>query len=402
MPATERAVLHLDTGKLLRGGQRQVLLLMGALRARGWRCVLAAPPGSALAKAAHAVNFETFAFSPRGDLDLLAAWRLSREAAARDLKLWHAHSARAQAQASLALGWGIGGGRRRLVVTRRTAFPRRPGLAHRLKYGDRRIGRYLAISEAVAAGLQERGVSLARIRLVPSAVDAARFAAAARAQLGEAVPAPPDMEPNLREAQRERLRRELGLPAEAFLVGAAGALDASKGYDLLLKAASRACVEAPQLHVLVAGEGPERARLEEETRLLGMGEHFRLLGRREDLPQLFAALDLFCMPSREEGLGSVVLEAFAAGLPVLASDAGGLAELVQPGITGRRVPRGNSRALALALLEALREPERNRELALAAYECARRQFGVERMVEAVERIYATVLGETRDADAVDA
>lgn len=402
MPATERAVLHLDTGRLLRGGQRQVLLLMLALRERGWRCVLAAPPGSALGEAAAAEGFEAFAFAPRGDLDLLAAWRLSREAAARDLKLWHAHSARAQAQASLALGWSVGKGRRRLVVTRRTAFPRRPGLAHRLKYGDRRIGRYLAISEAVADGLQERGVSLARIRLVPSAVDAARFAAAVHAQLGDAAPAPPNADPGLRERLRAELRAELGLPAEAFLVGAAGALDASKGYDLLLKAASRACVEEPRLHVLVAGAGPRRARLEEEIRLLGMGEHFHLLGRRDDLPQLFAALDLFCMPSREEGLGSVVLEAFAAGLPVLASDAGGLAELVLPGLTGRRVPRGNSRALAQALLEAIREPERNRRLALAAYESAIRQFGVERLVEAVERIYVSVLGEGRAAQPEDA
>ncbi|MBM4118218.1 glycosyltransferase family 4 protein [bacterium] len=401
MPATEPAVLHLDTGRLLRGGQRQVLLLMRALRERGWRCVLAAPVDGALCAAATAEAFECFGFAPRGDLDLLAAWRLRREAAARNLELWHAHSARAQAQASLALAWPAGRERRRLVVTRRTAFPRRPGLAHRLKYGDRRIGRYLAISEAVASGLQARGVSPARIRLVPSAVDAARFAAAAWAQLGDAVSAPANADPSLRERLRAQLCRELALPPAAYLVGAAGALDASKGYDLLLRAAYLACREEPRLHVLVAGEGPERSRLEEETRRLGMGGRFRLLGRRHDLPDLFAALDLFCMPSREEGLGSVVLEAFAAGLPVLASDAGGLAELVQPGVSGRRVPRGDARALAAALLEALREPERSRELARAAHAGVRQRFSVERMVEAVEDVYGALLGE-RAAQAEDA
>lgn len=273
------------------------------------------------------------------------------------------------------------------MVTRRTAFARRRGIGHRLKYGDPRIKRYIAISEAVAAGLRARGVGAARIERVPSAVDPAPLAAAARAQLGAAVPLPADFDPSLRETQR----RELALPAGAFLVGAAGALDRSKGFDVLLRAASLACVEAPELHVVVAGDGPERARLEEEARLLGMGEHFRLLGRQRELPRLFAALDLFCMPSREEGLGSVVLEAFAAGVPVLASDAGGLAELLEPGVTGRAVPRGDAEALAAGLLTALREPERGRSMALAARDCALREFGVARMAAAVERIYRSLV-----------
>jgi glycosyltransferase involved in cell wall biosynthesis len=379
------AVLHLDTGRLLRGGQRQVLMLMRALRERGWTNVLAAPPGAALAEAARAEGFAAFAFAPRGDLDLLAAWRLGRRAADEGLALWHAHSARAQAVASLALGWPPAR-RRRLVVTRRTAFARRGGLSHRLKYGDPRIACYLAISEAVAAGLRARGVRQSRIHLVPSAVDPAPLAAAARAQLGEAVPLPPGYDPTLREAQR----LALGLPADAFLVGAAGALDRSKGHDILLRAASIACVQAPRLHVLIAGEGPEGERLAEEARLLGMGEHFHLLGRRRDLPRLFAALDLFCMPSREEGLGSVVLEAFAAGVPVLASDAGGLAELLHPGVTGRLAPRANPEALAAELLAALHQPEDGRRMALSAYDCAVRQFCVERMSAAVERVYRSL------------
>ncbi len=392
-----RAVLHLDTGRLLRGGQRQVLMLMCALRERGWTNVLAAPPGSALAESARAEGFAGFAFAPRGDLDLLAAWRLSRVAARQGLELWHAHTARAQAIASLGLGWAPLA-RRRLLVTRRTAFARQGGLGHRLKYGDRRIQCYIAISEAVAAGLVARGVGRSRIHLVPSAVDPAPLVGAARAQLGEAAPLPAGYDPELRRAQRDAL----GLPAGAFLVGAAGALDRSKGFDILLCAASIACVQAPQLHVVVAGEGPEHQRLDDEARLLGMGEHFRLLGRRYDLPRLFAALDLFCMPSREEGLGSVVLEAFAAGVPVLASDAGGLAELLETGVSGRSVPRGDPEALAQQLLAALGAPEEGRRMALAARERALGQYGIERMAQAVEGIYGSLdAGRGRPASAAE-
>lgn len=378
-----RTVLHLDTGLALRGGQRQVLLLMRALRDRGWSSTLAAPPGSALAARALADGFDLLPFAPRNDLDLLAAWRLGRAADEAGLELWHAHTARAHSQARLALSWPLAAPRRRLVVTRRTAFHGRNGLTHRIKYRDERVARYVAISRAVAEGLEARGVSLGRIQLVPSAVDPETFRAAAHAQLGDAVAPARGQDPEL----RNRVRQELDLPPDAFAVGAAGALDGSKGYDLLLRALSRASIEDPRLVVLLAGAGPEGDRLRAEVAQLGVTDHFRMLGRRDDLPRLYAGLDLFCMPSREEGLGSAVLEAFAAGLPVLASDAGGLAELLQPGVTGRRVPRGDFKALSRGLLEAARDPERGRVMALAAHDCALRQFGTARMAEAMERIY---------------
>ena len=378
-----RAVLHLDTGLTLRGGQRQVLLLMRALRDRGWRNTLAAPPDSTLAQRAAAEGFALLPFAPRNDLDLVAAWRLGRAADEAGLDLWHAHSARAHSQARLALSWPLAAPRRRLVVTRRNAFRGRTGLSHRIKYRDERVSRYVAISRAVAEGLAARGVSLSRIQLVPDAVDPAVYAAAAQAQLGDQILALPSADPSL----REQVRQEFGFPPDAFVVGAAGALDPSKGHDLLLRAASRASIQEPRLHVVIAGEGPERDRLASESAHLGMGEHFRLLGQRGDVPRLLAGLDLFCMPSREEGLGSAVLEAFAAGVPVLASDAGGLAELLQPGVTGRRVPRDDLAALAEALLEAVRSPEHGRAMALNAYQCAVKQFSTGRMAEAMERIY---------------
>lgn len=391
-----RHILHVDTGRLLRGGQRQVLLLMHALRERGWENVLAAPPEATLARHARAADFECLPFNPRNDMDLLAAAQLGLQARQRDLGLWHAHSARAHGVARLGLAWPPGARGRKLVVTRRTAFGDRTGRFHRLKYRDPRVERYIAISEAVAQGLRRAGVSTSRIRLVPSAVEAERFADSARFHLDEA-PAPAGFDPTL----RERTRAELGIPPDGFLVGAAGALDRSKGYDLMLAAASRACLEDPCLYFVVAGEGPQRRELESDLRSHGLGGQFRLLGRRKDLPRLFCALDLFCMPSREEGLGSAVLEAFAAGLPVIASDAGGLAELLQPGRTGHRVPRNDTDALAKAFVDVARNPGPARAMALTAWAGARDHFSPNRMAEAVERIYHSLEsnGDSRRAAA---
>lgn len=375
-------VLHVDTGCLLRGGQRQVLMLMTALRVRGWDSVLAAPAEGTLTRRARAEGFSCIPFNPRNDLDLHAAWRLHRAAERQELELWHAHSARAHGVAGLARAFAFGRLQRRLIVTRRTAFKGKDRFYHRLKYQDRGVERYIAISEAVAAGLQKLGVAMGRVRLVPSAVDADRFRDAAYVHTSGSAP-PPGFDPEM----RQRIRGELGLSDNAFLVGAAGALDISKGFDTLIEAASQACVEEPALHFVVAGEGPERANLEATISRLALDEHCRLLGRRKDMPRLMAAFDLFCMPSREEGLGSAVLEAFAAGVPVLGSDAGGLAELLQSGKTGHRVSRDDPQALARALVSIYRDPAPARAMARHAWEHVRQQFGSDRMAEAVERIY---------------
>jgi L-malate glycosyltransferase len=378
-------VLHLDTGRLLRGGQRQVLMLMVALRERGWDSVLAAPMMGTLSRRARDEGFEVINFNPRNDLDLGAALRLGVTAERENLRLWHAHSSRAHGVARLGLSWPISARsrhRRRLVVTRRTAFISKSNPLKRLKYRDTRVESYIAISGAVSDRLQDLGIGEDRISLVPSAVDMRRFRSAAHTHFAD-TPEPTDHDPEL----RQRLRDELGVPEDGFLVGAAGALDRSKGFDILLQAASRACMDAPSLYFAVAGEGPQRATLLAELNRLGMAEHFRLLGRRKDVHRLFHAFDLFCMPSREEGLGSAVLEAFASGVPVLASDAGGLAELLHPGKTGSRVARDDVTALKEALVSICLNPEPARAMARQAWELAAGRFSVIGMAEAVERVY---------------
>jgi glycosyltransferase involved in cell wall biosynthesis len=161
------------------------------------------------------------------------------------------------------------------------------------------------------------------------------------------------------------------------LIGAAGALVAHKGPRVLLEALAA----LPGLRCVIAGEGPLRGALTAQAAALGLGDRLKLLGQRENLPAVLAALDLLVHPSLEEGLGQVVVEAMAAGVPVLVSAAGGLPEVV--GDTSVPVPVGDPGALARAIAPRLADPG---DLG-AARARARDMFSVDAMVEGTLAAY---------------
>ena len=168
-----------------------------------------------------------------------------------------------------------------------------------------------------------------------------------------AVPPRPDAEPVPRAS--------LATPEGAPLLLAIGRLHRVKGLDLLLAALAR----LPRAYLWIAGEGPERVALERQAAALGVGERVRFLGWRADVAELLLACDAFVLPSRHESFGIVVLEAWAAGKPVIAAAAPGPAFLIEPGRTGLLTPVEDPRALASAIAGLLADPERARALGAA-------------------------------------
>ncbi len=143
----------------------------------------------------------------------------------------------------------------------------------------------------------------------------------------------------------------------------------------------------PELRMILAGDGPLRSSLPATSRVI-------LPGYLADPSSLFCALDLFIMPSRSEGWGLAALEAMAFGLPVIASNTGGLAEIVEHGKTGWLIPPGDPSALAAAIADAFAARERLREIGL----CARRraeQFSMEETAKRTEEFYLRVLNGRR-------
>ncbi|HZT52728.1 MAG TPA: glycosyltransferase, partial [Stellaceae bacterium] len=164
-------------------------------------------------------------------------------------------------------------------------------------------------------------------------------------------------------------RASLATPEDAPLALALGRLHRNKGFDVLLEAVAK----LPRLHLWLAGEGEERAALEARTRALGLGARVRLLGWREDVAALLAAADLVAVASRHEPLGNVVLESWAAGIPVVATLSEGPRALIGDGVTGLLVPVEDADALAAALRRVVED----RALADALAAAGRAAFAAE-------------------------
>lgn len=187
-------------------------------------------------------------------------------------------------------------------------------------------------------------------------------------------------------------RAELGLRPDGYVVATVGRLHEQKGHDYLLAATAKLAAEF-DCTVLIAGYGPLRQKLEERAQALGVAPHVRFLGYRTDVPRLLAACDLFVLPSLWEGMSNALLEAMAAGKPVVATAIDGNIEQVSPGVTGLLAPPKDSDALAEAMLELARDPARAREMGAQGREKVRREFSLEAMTRAYVDLYTKLVSQ---------
>jgi len=173
---------------------------------------------------------------------------------------------------------------------------------------------------------------------------------------------------------------------------AVGNLYPVKDHATLLRAAA----VLPEVHVAIAGRGEEASRLRALARELGTAGRTHLLGVREDIENLLRAADLFAHPSRSEGLPLAILEAMAAGLPVVATRVGGVAEAVLDDETGYLVPPGDAEALRGALARVLQQSDRGAALGYAGRQRSIAEFSIETMAQRYQALYRCIRGWTPD------
>lgn len=230
--------------------------------------------------------------------------------------------------------------------------------------------RWIAVSD------HARHLVAAMYRMDPATVGVIRNGAAAE---------PADSEGNARRSnQRIAIRAELGLPADATVLLSVGRLHHQKGQVDLVCATAGVYANRPDIRLLIAGDGPERERLDELVDALALQDVVRLLGHRQDAALLMDAADLFVFPSHFEGTPFALLEAMAHGLPVVAAAFGGADEILEHGRTGRLVPVGRPGALRSAIVEALADPRGLERMAAAGRERAA-HFSQDAMVAATMR-----------------
>ncbi|MEP6492320.1 MAG: glycosyltransferase family 4 protein [bacterium] len=355
-------VLHVDTERGWRGGERQALWLALELARRGHTSVLAARVGEPLADRASAAGLPVADCSPLSELDLLAAWRLRRLIRAWQIDVVHAHTAHAIAVAALATTRTVVP----LVVSRRVDFALRDNAGTRWKYG--RAAAIIAISRAVAAVLERSGIAAEQIRVVPDGVDVARV---------------------VTPASREALA-SLGVPESVPLVVQVAQLVGHKDPVNFVRAMARARELVPQLHGLLVGDGPLRADVEREIHAANLDGVVHVAGYRQDADALLASADVVCLSSREEGMGSVLLDALAFGVPIAATRAGGIPEVIIDGQCGVLADARNPTALGDAIARLLMDGALNaRVRANGPVRAA--EFSVERMADRTLRIYEEVV-----------
>jgi len=254
-------------------------------------------------------------------------------------------------------------------------------------------GRLAGVRVVARVGLETDTPRNAKYRLVLKRwVDVVVLNAAAMRDAFETLPRGPAVEiiptgiEPLRPGDGSGLRRALDIPADAFVAGTVARLAEQKRLDRLLGAAAAL---TPDIHVLVAGDGPERDALDALARELGLADRVHLPGHREDVASVLAALDVFVVSSDREGLSNAMLEALWAGVPVVSTPVSGARDALEPLADGRRPGRVvtfEAGAIADAVAELRADPGLQAEMGAAARERARERFGEERMLDAWETL----------------
>ena len=371
-PAGVSRVVLVTDADVMAGTEQHMLALGGGLSRRGLAVSVACPPGSPLAVAAAAAGLGVVPIARRKFAGPGAAVALRRLLVDGSADVIHAHNGRALFAAAVAVALA---GRGRCVATQHFLTPsnaRRRGLkglasgrVHR--FMAERTHAIVAISESARAAMAERHAAGAdKAVVVPNGIAAPPADAAAAGA---------------------DVRRALGLGVDQPVVLCAARLEPEKGLPTLVTAMAAVRAACPAAVCLLAGQGSVRAEIERQIAAAGLSGAVRLLGFRSDVPALMAAADVFVLPAPAEPFGLVLLEAMAAGRPVVAVGVGGPAEIVVDGRTGLLVPPDDPAAVAAAVGRLLANGPLRRSMGDAGRARWADRFTVDRMAEATAAAY---------------
>ncbi|MDW8257036.1 MAG: glycosyltransferase [Acidobacteriota bacterium] len=358
-------ILQVCSATAIGGGELHVADLVVGLRERGHEVHVAVRPGSPLLERVSPHVVAAHVLPLRNSLDGLSAYRLSRVIRDYDIEIVHAHLGRDYLPAIAAALWSR---RARVVLTRHHYLPLRRNFLSRAAL--RRAGRIIAVSEFVRRSLLTQfGLPETQVVTIPNWV-----------RWEEVMPLP--------EREEARARFHLTRP---WVITTVGQLAPAKGQEDFLRAA--ALLGRGDCEFLIVGAASAKhrgfeARLRRLARDLNLQVHF--LGHVDDLRPIWAASDLFVLPSHGEGFSLVLIQAMVAGVPVIAFAAGGPTEIVAHGETGFLVPPRDVAMLVERMRELLDDSALRARLAHAARESVRQRFDRERILRQIESVYEAV------------
>lgn len=369
-------ILHTESSTGWGGQELRILAELDGLARRGYRTGLICEPGTPIAERAQALGRPVYPIRYRWSADPSAIWHVARILREEGVDLLGTHSSLDAWVGGIAARWcGVP-----VVRTRHLDIPLKRNPLSRMVY--RLLADAVVVTGASGAArlVAEAGVPPERIHVVPTGIDLDRFDPA--------------------RVDGSRIRRELGIEASAAVIGTIGVLRVLKGIDIFLRGCRAILDRNPAARFLVVGDGPMRR----EVRALWQALHLEgaawLLGHREDIPELLAAMSVLVLPSLTgEGNPQVVSQAMAMGVPVVASALPGIMELARDGDTALLFPAGDAQGLADAVCRMLEDGETRRRLASRGQALARARLSLDAMLDQIEVIYASVVTGEREGHA---
>ena len=365
-------ILQISSAQAFGGGERHLADLASSLAARGHEVHAVVRPNSPLLDELKIPSENVTTLSLRNALDARSASALAKLVAVRRIEIVHAHMARDYPLAAYAVRRNPGA---RLIVTRHVLFPlnrlHKVTLAH--------VSRLIAVSHAVARELHAQAlIATEKITVIRNGIDWKKIADARR------------------RFDRAEFCRRWDLPVESSLIASIGTLTVLKGHEDFLQAAAKLRDSTPAAFFIVSGTESEatkhyRHRLERLIQQLGLTNRVRLLGRMDDISELYCALEVFVSASHSESFGLAIVEAMAAGAAVVATDTEGAKEILRDGSTGIVVPIGGVGQISGAINQLLLHPEQRKEITANAQADVQQRFSLDRMVEETEKIYSEVM-----------
>ena len=359
-------VLHVDTEYGWRGGQQQLAYLSAAMDLRHYYNAVVCQPNSHMASFCYKNQINCYPIRMHGELDFWAGFKIARLARKKRFGLLHLHSGHA---VTLGIWAKLFNFNLQLIATRRVDFILQNRLFSRFKYINPLLSKIVCVSEEIRRIMSFEGVDDHRLTTIYSGIDILKY--------------------KKYEPEKD-FKASWGIADSAFIVGTIAAMVGHKDYPTLLRAARLVLDKSPHIVFLAVGDGP----LEKEVRLLAdqlkLGHRFIFAGYQSNIGNFLKSFDLFVLSSNQEGLGTSILDAQSAGIPVVACAAGGIPEMIQDGINGRLVPKEAPEKLAHTILELANDTHQRQKMAHAAQKSVI-NFSIDKTVDHYVKLYRSFL-----------
>lgn len=363
-------ILHTEWSDGWGGQERRIVSEMRGMQARGHELYLVTREQARIRREAEDVGIRTFTLPLRSAADLVSIARLARLLRRLRIQVVNTHSGVDSWVGSLAARAARSPA---LVRTRHLDIPLRRGWNNFVHYLPARI---ITCGEATRRRLvEECGFPREQLASIPTGIDFTRFTP---------------------QRERTEVRQTLGRTPGDKIVLMVGVIRGVKRHLLALDVIARLAEEQPNLHLWLAGDGPMHGDVETHAHELGLAERVHFLGYRDDVADLMQAADALLLTSRSEGIPQAVTQALGLGLPVVATEVGGVPELVKHEQTGLLAPAEDVPALTAALRRVLAQPDWAQALAARGRTNVLARYSLDAMIDATESLYAEILADAAD------